>query len=299
VVSEEYSTGKFYCLDVHESDVRGQGWITPGTPTRLRVIEGIPRTGAGLDLSLDERANAVTGGYHAVGAPPLLQRRILGEIQIEKDGSFNIEVPANVPIELQLLDPDGVALRSCGWIWVRERETRGCIGCHESGETVPRNRFVSAVGKPSVPLTLPREKRRTVDFKRDVRPILSARCATTGCHVEGAAAPLLVEEAGRLSGFDRAYSNLLAGTWIEGASASPSGTYVHPGRARTSPLTWHLLGRHTSHPWDGIESDGVPSPIPAVGSALTDDEKRLLVEWIDLGAPWSAAPVGVETGGTK
>jgi hypothetical protein len=295
VVSEEFSTGTFYCLNVYESDLRERGWIAPGTPARLRVLEGIPRTATGLDLAPQERARATADGYHAAGIPPLLERRILGEIRVEPDGSFNVEVPANVPIELQLLDSDGVALRSCGWIWVRQRETRGCVGCHESGELTPPNRLVRAVTQPSVPLTLPREKRRTVDFRRDVRPVLSARCATASCHVAAGAAPLLAEEATGRGAFDPAYAKLLAGTWIEGASASPFGAFVHPGRARTSPLTWHLLGKPTSRPWDAAGADGVPAPIPSVGSALTEDEKRLLVEWIDLGAPWN----NVETGGAR
>ena len=43
--------------------------------------------------------------------------------------------------DVELLDEAGMALRSCGWIWVRNRETRGCIGCHEDGERAPENRF--------------------------------------------------------------------------------------------------------------------------------------------------------------
>ena len=37
----------------------------------------------------------------------------------------------------RLLDADGMGLRSCTWIWVRNNEPRGCIGCHEDGELTP------------------------------------------------------------------------------------------------------------------------------------------------------------------
>ena len=79
---------------------------------------------------------------------------------MEEDGSFNVEVPADIPIEIQLLDENGMALRSCGWIWVKNNEPRGCIGCHEDQELTPENRMVDAVKRPSIPLTLPPERRR-------------------------------------------------------------------------------------------------------------------------------------------
>jgi hypothetical protein len=208
----------------------------------------------------------------------LAQRRILGEIDVEKDGSFNIEVPANTPIELQTLDADGMALPSCGWIWAKNHEPRGCIGCHEDGELTPENVLVSAVTRPSIKLTLPAERRRTVDFQRDVMPIFAQKCA--GCHKEnpqinlGAKylAPQLV------AGF----SDLLTSIGETGR-----GKYVHPGRARTSPLIWRIFGRNTSRPWDDTFSAEKVSSMPPAGSAaMTQDEKRTFVEWIDMGALW-------------
>ena len=35
------------------------------------------------------------------------------------------------------LDDDGLAVASCDWIWVKQREFRGCIGCHEDPELTP------------------------------------------------------------------------------------------------------------------------------------------------------------------
>ena len=182
---------------------------------------------------------------------------MLGEIDVERDGSFNIRVPANIPIRLQLLDADGLALRTCDWIWVRNKEPRGCIGCHEDGELTPENRMVEAVTRPSIPLTLPPERRRTVDFDRDVAPILSASCADGGCHA------------------DRG---------IRGADRQALAPYLSPA-ARTSPLVWHLLGRDTSRPWDAAATRHPSRAIPPECSAsLAEEEKRTIIEWIDLGA---------------
>jgi hypothetical protein len=75
---------------------------------------------------------------------------------VEEDGSFNIEVPANKPIRLQTVDAKGQVLRTCAWIWARNHESRGCIGCHEDGELVPENRFPKAAGRLSDRLGLPK-----------------------------------------------------------------------------------------------------------------------------------------------
>jgi hypothetical protein len=66
---------------------------------------------------------------------------------------------------------------------------------------------------------------------------------------------------------------------------------VHPGRARTSPLIWHVFGRNTSRGWDGAAAAGPVKRIPAENSIpLSNGEKRTLVEWIDMGAMWGGIP---------
>jgi hypothetical protein len=251
VVEEKDPTGKFYCLSVYTADVR----LAFGTPTRLRVVEGLPRR-AGAQR--DPRS-------------PLLPTRLLGELNLEEDGSFNIQTPANLPIQLQVLDAEGMALRSSAWIWVKNRESRGCIGCHEDGELVPENRLARALTKPSVQLTLPPERRRAVDFLRDVLPILTAKCGARACH--GGQTPP------RLGG---------------GARAEHLAQYVHPGKARTSPLVWRIFGRNTSRAWDRVPLAGKIAPMPPAGQApLAAEEKRTIVEWIDLGAGWGPPRNGV------
>jgi hypothetical protein len=214
--------------------------MPPGSVKRLRVVEGLP----GQKPSSSDPS-------------PLLRTRILGEIDVEQDGSFNIQIPANIPIQLQLLDDDGLALRSCAWTWVRNKESRGCIGCHEDGELTPENRMVEAIRKPSIPLTLPPEERRSVEFSRDVAPIVSEHCSDSGCHQD--------------RGIRRADRQELAPLLSR--------------KARTSPLVWQLLGRNTSRPWDEETADSPSRVIPAECSvSLSEEEKRTLIEWIDLGA---------------
>jgi hypothetical protein len=253
--------GKFYCLDVYQTDFKDATWLPRGTAKKVRVLEGVPRTAA------ERTAQAV---------PQLARRRILGEVPLAADGSFNVEVPANLPIQLQLLDDRGLALRSCGWIWTRNHEPQGCIGCHEDPELTPINRVPDAVAADSVPLYPPVHQRQTVDFRRDVMPVIAKKCME--CHGPEGSPPRLDGDARNV------YEGLLA---RESGSdpSSPRWKYVHPGQARTSPMVWHLYGVNTSRPWDGPAARQPAKPIPPEKShPLSPDETAVLVRWIDLGA---------------
>ncbi len=299
VVTPGIEHGLLYGLNVYISDLPRDEWVKPGTPLRLRVLEGIPRHASFRKDYLASGAGrgASDPGSTQQGLPSLLQRRFLGEVPVERDGSFNVKIPANTPVELQLVDENGLALRSCNWIWTRNRETRGCIGCHEDGELAPENRFVDALARHPTDLMLPPERRRTVDFRRDVMPIVKTKCASAACHGDPAARPFLGEEpatgarSGKTGPFNRAYVQLLAALPVSETGASPHGLHVRPGRARTSPLVFHLFGRDTSRPWDGPRARPFSVPMPPAGTeALTDDERRTIVEWIDLGALWDGIP---------
>ena len=57
----------------------------------------------------------------------------LGSVPLAPDGSFSIEVPADVPLALQAVDAEGRSeLNEMSWIYVRPGEQRSCIGCHHS-----------------------------------------------------------------------------------------------------------------------------------------------------------------------
>ncbi|MDZ7639204.1 MAG: hypothetical protein U5J83_13295 [Bryobacterales bacterium] len=77
----------------------------------------------------------------------------IGEGPVEQDGSFHLRVPANRPLRLELLDQSGAVLRRGAWIYARNKESRGCIGCHEDPELTPANRVPMAIEKPPVNLS--------------------------------------------------------------------------------------------------------------------------------------------------
>ena len=118
-----------------------------------------------------------------------------------------------------------------------------------------------------------------VDFRHDVLPIVLRRCAD--CHGQ-ADSPFPFAMTG-----DRPMYEHLVGPRRDKSGQAAKGSVVTPGQARTSPLVWHLFGRNTSRPWDAPSAAGPWKTMPpAEAPALTEKEKRTLIEWIDLGALW-------------
>jgi hypothetical protein len=73
-----------------------------------------------------------------------------GEVKVEVDGSFFVELPADMPFRLEILDAEGRTIRGpSDWLWVRPGEHRGCIGCHEPRGMAPPNRVPLAVERPA------------------------------------------------------------------------------------------------------------------------------------------------------
>ena len=276
VVDEKQDWAKLYCLNLYETDVDSRFWAK-GAVKRIRLLEGLPRAASALSDYLP-----AAGGATVDSLSPLLQKRFLGEIDADEDGSFHAQIPANLPVEIQALDENGMALRSSAWIWAKNKEQRGCIGCHEDGERTPENAMASALTRPAANLMLPPERRRTVEFERDVAPLLGQRCVSAACH-SGAARPTL---SGKGQRFSAAYEALLAKDPKTGAFR-----YITPGVARTSPLVWANFGRNTSRTWDHPAPGAAPRRMPPAGSSpLTAAEKRAIVEWIDLGAHYNGLP---------
>ncbi|MFP5229558.1 MAG: hypothetical protein ACLGXA_18245 [Acidobacteriota bacterium] len=119
-------TGRIVCLNAYLSQDVAGGRIKAAV-ARVRV------------LALDENDQTFS----------------LGQAPVEGDGSFYVSVPANKPIRFQLLDAQGHILQEQrGWIWVRNGEDRGCLGCHESHSLAPENRSPLALQRLDMPLSL-------------------------------------------------------------------------------------------------------------------------------------------------
>lgn len=80
------------------------------------------------------------------------RQRVLGEAPVESDGSFYIKVPADRPIRFELLNSQGKVIHAQrSWIWARNGEDVGCLGCHENRALTPANHWPLALRSPGAP----------------------------------------------------------------------------------------------------------------------------------------------------
>jgi mono/diheme cytochrome c family protein len=76
------------------------------------------------------RANTM-GMREAIGETEFEPQQILGYAPIEPDGSFKLQVPADTPLALAVIDEKGRGIQThLNWIQVRPGERRTCDGCH-------------------------------------------------------------------------------------------------------------------------------------------------------------------------
>jgi len=92
------------------------------------------------------------GTRGAIGETDFEPQQIVGYAPIEPDGSFQINVPADVPLAVAVIDAQGRAFQThTNWIQVRPGERRTCDGCHSPRRGAALN---STVVKDTVPAGL-------------------------------------------------------------------------------------------------------------------------------------------------
>ena len=164
----------------------GMDSVPPGTVTHLRILEQVPRPWA----ARTRWGNTDTDGmaHTALGTRILGLHLIRGTVPVEPDGSANFLIPANRNIYLQALDSAGRAVQTeRTYINYQPGEIRGCVGCHirtAAGTDTPRA-AATPIAMKRKPSTLQPEPThtaaaRTIDYERQIQPILTARC--TVCH---------------------------------------------------------------------------------------------------------------------
>ena len=63
----------------------------------------------------------------------------LGTVPLAPDGSFYVEVPADVALSIQAIDAEGRSvINETSWIYVRPGERLSCVGCHNRRTSAPK-----------------------------------------------------------------------------------------------------------------------------------------------------------------
>ena len=122
---------------------------------------------------------------------------VLGTVPVEKDGSAFFRVPSGVPLFLQALDADGMAVQTMrSATYVQPGQTYTCMGCHESRHTAPPNQVSLAALREPSQITPGPDGSWPLDFRLLVQPVLERHCVACHRHgAEGAAVDLTADHA--------------------------------------------------------------------------------------------------------
>jgi len=249
----------------------GMESVARGSVKYLRVVESPEKrhwTGPAWDGGTGQQAPGMNWD-------DFINKRILGTVPVESDGSAYFAVPADTFLYFQLLDERGMMVQSMrSATAVRPGETTGCTGCHEGRRT--------ATPTAALPLAARRAPSRLVpwygptrkfSYVVEVQPVLDKHCVA--CHDFGQPAGKklnLAADAGLI--FNTSYVELRSKGYVRVVGAGPP--EVLPPKqwgSHASPLVKVLLQGHGKEEIDRQVK-------------LDREAIDRIVTWIDINAPY-------------
>ena len=273
------TTGTFYVADVYRGS--GMEHAPRGSIKWLRVVEAPPKrnyTGPMWDMDTNQ---APAMNFNCTS-----NKRILGEVPVEDDGSAYFEVPADRFVFFQLLDREKMMVQSMRTgTTLMPGEHAGCVGCHEGRlegtsytATLTQSSALRHGPSPLQPWYGPP---REFNYLTEIQPIFDRHCVE--CHDYGKAAGKALNLAGDLGlVFNTSYLDLHLKSALRWSPDPPGAAkriikVVHDGPPEVlPPYAW---GSHRSRLVDLLREDHYHVK-------LTADEWLRVVTWIDLNAPY-------------
>lgn len=205
-------------------------------------------------------------------------KRLLGEVDVELDGSVMFKAPANTPISIQPLDSEGRALQWMrSWTTGMPGELVSCVGCHENQNTIPIPKRVLASMKKAKSLEAPEGGTRSITYELEIQPILDRACIS--CHNRDN----LLDFRGNIYE-DNILTNHKSNRGQE-IKTSTSYLNLHPYVNRQGPEA----DIYVMKPYEYHASTSELVKILKRGHhevELTDKEWRAIYAWIDMNAPF-------------
>lgn len=252
--------GQFYVENVYEgTHMTG---VPPGSVKYLRVVE-----------SPEKRTWTKRGWYGEGEQAPGVNwhsfenKQILGEVEVEADGSASFFVPAGKHVYFQLLDKDKKMIQSMrSGVSLMPGEINGCIGCHEdrlSAVPMRRKRPTALTRKPDQLKLWQGKKPHKFSFMEEVQPILNKHCLK--CHdFDRNNREKLVLAGDKNPFFNAAYVNLYVSKSVKLIGGGPAAIQqAYSWGSHASKLTGIIDGNHK-------------------GVKLSAKEKEILYTWMDL-----------------
>ncbi len=261
--SDPQGSGSFYLQNVYIGTHMKN--VKQGAIKYLRIVESPEKRSWAAKSWNGQGAQAPAMNWHSFE-----NKRILGTVPVEADGSAYFEVPANTFLFFQALDEYKVMVQSMrSGIYVQPGENYGCVGCHEN-----RVADIPHTGARPVALKRPPSKLtgwfgppRRFSFQDEVQPVFNKHCVS--CHDYGRPAGEKLNLAGdRDSIFCTSYVDL----WTKGAIRCVGG-----GPAELQE----------AYSWGGSRSDLIRKVFTGHADVkLEAEELERLVTWVDLNAPY-------------
>jgi hypothetical protein len=261
--NEVNGTGYFYVQNAAiGTHMKG---VEPGTIKYLRIVE-----------SPEKRSWSQAGwggqGEQAAGMNwvNFENKRILGTVPVEEDGSAYFEAPGNTYLFFQALDKDGMLIQSMrSGIYVQPGETYGCVGCHENrvGDIPPVKQKPKALSRKADKLDGWYGPARLFSFQQEVQPVFNKHCVS--CHDYGKKAGAKLNLAGdRDVFFSTSYVDLWALKIVKCVGAGPAAFQeAYSWGSHVSPLIQVLKKGHND-------------------VKLSKEEMDRLITWVDINAPY-------------
>ncbi len=260
----EEPAGTFYVQDVYEGT--HMAGVARGSVKFLRVVES-PEKRFWTDPAWGGQGQeAPAMNWHDFN-----NKRILGTVPVEADGSAYFTVPAERFVYFQLLDENGMMVQSMrSGAQVQPGERQGCVGCHEDRRRAP------TPAATAMPLALKRAPTsldgwygpvRFFNYAKEVQPVFDRHCVS--CHDYGkpdGAKPVLSGDRDLV--FNASYIDLWQKKYIRAVGAGPAQNLPAFGwGSHRSPLAATLRREHH-------------------GVKLSPEDFARVVTWIDINAPY-------------
>lgn len=243
--------------------------VKPGSVKFLRVVESPEKrywTEPGWNGQGVERPGMSWHDFN--------NKRILGTVPVEADGSAAFTMPSDRFVYFQLLDDNGMMIQSMrSGTTVQSGEWVGCVGCHDERRAAPPPALTGinplALKRPPSRLNGWHGPARMFNYLTDVQPVFDKHCVS--CHdygKDGGKKLVLAGDRGLI--FNASYVNL----WTKGTLSVVG---AGPPEIRQA-YSW---GAHASRLLHFREGTNKHTDVN-----LTAEEMERIVTWVDLNAPY-------------
>lgn len=251
--------GTVFVQDAYLTRNDPENLIKPGDISAIRV------------LALGVQPRARRSPLH-MQVPVEIPKKVLGTVPIRENGSAHFTVPANVSLQLQILDhQDRAILTEKSFFYLQAGESRGCIGCHEPvGTTADMTAMARVARTAPVDLTPAAgpDYEGGLSFMRTVQPVLDRHCIS--CHgLDSTKKNVNLVHDGKLT-WPQSYIALVQ----RGNHRLGEKRYTGGANNISRPYQYYAYGNKVSHMLVDNHSD----------VNMDRDSYRRIIEWLDTNA---------------